>query len=944
MPLLAAAQGGLLFPPNWFYLPFSPATATNLMVVSSYMIAALGAYLYARSTRVSVFGAVVTSIIWQSCGFMIGQISHINIVHTAAMLPWVLWALERYAVSGSRRGGALLALLVAIQVFAGHQQSFAYSLMLVSAYAIVMAFAHTEARKRYLSSLIFVATGVLLGAVQIVPTFELLRNSTRATAGYSFITSFSMPKRFVLNLLAPYLMGGGDGRLFRAPYFGPPFYAELVAYISILGLMLAIVAVFLKPDTRTKFWMIVFPAGLLLAFGGYAPLHLYWVIYFVPVLNLFRVPARHLIEAEFALSVLAGRGVMALQAARGNRRAQRRVAIVGATVFLLTFFAVTWWRPADFRLDRVAPVSILRAPELFMPILIAGASAIALFMFARGRRGSATAVLVIIILDLALWGQSTDWYTASPRRQDEIWRLPEIVRVLREHAPREASSYRILTAPHTFDPAVPPVGPSVSRSTDWGLWTQPDYYMMFGIQNAAGYDGFGLARYGHLAGEMKVWGELNDPNTTLRGPSREMDLLNVRYLVSMRRTSAQPAFLPESGTTPSTALSESYGGFKFAPTDLGLPNLAAKKSLRFTLPAFAADHFALITNLSWSENISDGATIGHLRLTTQDGRVLEFELRAGVDTSEWAYDRADIHARIRHQRANVATSYEVTDAQGNYQAHTYVTSFALPEKTMITGGEIVPESRWPNLLLSVFRISLANSAENQTLALPAGWIRIGDGSTRKPQPNEENKNNRWKLIAQTPDDIYENTRTLPRVWLASDARVLNEQSMLEVIRTGRMADGSAWDPRLTALVTERLAIASGSKTQPRVMPGVEPASESASSPDASAADGRAEITRYEPNRVDVKTEASGPSILVLSENHYPGWRAYVDGRRVDVLRVDYNLRAVALAGGAHQISFVYRPWSVMIGFLVSLLTALVLALWGLRRNKFSGGKATALGT
>ena len=168
--------------------------------------------------------------------------------------------------------------------------------------------------------------------------------------------------------------------------------------------------------------------------------------------------------------------------------------------------------------------------------------------------------------------------------------------------------------------------------------------------------------------------------------------------------------------------------------------------------------------------------------------------------------------------------------------------------------------------------------------------------------------------------------------------------MLEVIRTGRMADGSAWDPRFTALVTEPLAIASGSKTQPRVMPGVEPASESASSPDASAADGRAEITRYEPNRVDVKTEASGPSILVLSENHYPGWRAYVDGRRVDVLRVDYNLRAVALAGGAHQISFVYRPWSVMIGFLVSLLTALVLALWGLRRNKFSGGKATALGT
>src|SRR5438270_470191 len=288
MPLLASSQGGLLFPPNWFYLLFPPANATNLMVVSSYMIAALGAYLYARSTRVSVFGAVVTSIIWQSCGFLVGQISHINIVHTAAMLPWVLWALESYAASGSRRRGALLVLIVAIQVFAGHQQSFAYSLMLVSAYAIMSAFTNLERRKRYLTSLIFIAAGVFLAAVQIVPTFELLRNSIRATAGYSFITSFSMPQQFVMSFLAPYVMGGGDGRLFRAPYFGPPFYAELVGYVSVLGIMLAMVALLSRPDVRTKFWLVVVPVGLLLAFGDYAPLHLYRLIYFVPVLNLFR--------------------------------------------------------------------------------------------------------------------------------------------------------------------------------------------------------------------------------------------------------------------------------------------------------------------------------------------------------------------------------------------------------------------------------------------------------------------------------------------------------------------------------------------------------------------------------------------------------------------------------------------------------------------------------
>ena len=54
--------------------------------------------------------------------------------------------------------------------------------------------------------------------------------------------------------------------------------------------------------------------------------------------------------------------------------------------------------------------------------------------------------------------------------------------------------------------------PPPSPPGDWMLALQPDVYMMHGIENAAGYDGFGLARYSRLAGDMKVWGELTDPN------------------------------------------------------------------------------------------------------------------------------------------------------------------------------------------------------------------------------------------------------------------------------------------------------------------------------------------------------------------------------------------------------------------------------------------------
>jgi hypothetical protein len=915
MPLLGAAQGGLLFPLNWFYLVFSPVVATDLMVISAYMLAACGAYLFARRTGASIAGAIATSLIWQAGGFLIGQISHINIVHTAAMLPWVLWALERYVSDGSRARGAWLAALIALQAFAGHQQTLAYALMLIVAYAIVMALTDLEKRKRYLSSLAFMAAGVLLAAVQIVPTFELLRNSPRTTATYDFFSSFSMPRSFVTTFVAPYVMGGGDGRLFRAPYLGQAYYTEYVAYAGVLAVMLALMALLLKPDTRTKFWAIAAPCFLVLAFGRGAPLYVYRVIYYVPVLNLFRVPARHLMEVNFAVAVLAGRGLTSLAAARGSKAALRRVAIVAGSVVLLTLMIVTWLRPADFRLGRHAPVSLLRAPELFMPIVFAALSAWALWMFARRRRGSTTLLLAVLAIDLVVWGQSSGWYASSGRIPAEFWSEPETVRLLREKAPPDPASYRILTTRETFDPAV---AADPKRPRDWVLWIEPDVYMMYGIQNAAGYDGFGLERYSQLAGQMKLWGELTDPAATLRSNSREMDLLNARYLLSIRKRSdevksdsssdelgqvAEPAF---------PAATEKYGGLMFAPSDLALPNIGANKRLRFAMPPVESDHIALLTNLSFAEDVPDNTPVGRLRLKARDGRSFEFILRAGVDTADWAFDRPDIHARIRHQRPTVATSYDVADTQYKYKGHTYVTSFALPERTAIESAEIElePNTVRPNLLLTVFRVSLVDASQGKTYPLSRDLVHTESTSTASEAPRDE-QGDRWKLLAQARYvDIYENARALPRAWLAPDARVLDESAMLQVVRTGFLPDGSKWNPLHTALVETEL-----------------------SSPlTSTATDGRAEITGYEPNRVNLQTHSSGNSLLVLSENDYPGWRVYLDGQSADVVRVNYALRGVLVPSGEHRVSFVYRPWSVMGGLLLSLLTGAGLVFFSWRKR------------
>jgi Predicted membrane protein len=159
---------------------------------------------------------------------------------------------------------------------------------------------------------------------------------------------------------------------------------------------------------------------------------------------------------------------------------------------------------------------------------------------------------------------------------------------------------------------------------------------------------------------------------------------------------------------------------------------------------------------------------------------------------------------------------------------------------------------------------------------------------------------------------------LPRAWLAIDELVATEKEELEIIRTGKLPKGQSWKPLQTVLVEAP----TGTNLR------------------ASTTTGSAEVTRHESNRVEVKTASVAPAILVLSENYYPGWRAYLDGHPVKTLRVDYNLRGVALPAGSHLIKFVYQPKSVLIGLLVSLSTLVLLGLWatgaGARLTAFRG--------
>ena len=79
------------------------------------------------------------------------------------------------------------------------------------------------------------------------------------------------------------------------------------------------------------------------------------------------------------------------------------------------------------------------------------------------------------------------------------------------------------------------------------------------------------------------------------------------------------------------------------------------------------------------------------------------------------------------------------------------------------------------------------------------------------------------------------------------------------------------------------------------------------------------ITTYLPNSVVIKADVKASGYLVLCDNYYSGWKAYVDGKITPILKANYILRAVALPSGTHTIKFIYSPASLKIGFFITLL-------------------------
>lgn len=70
--------------------------------------------------------------------------------------------------------------------------------------------------------------------------------------------------------------------------------------------------------------------------------------------------------------------------------------------------------------------------------------------------------------------------------------------------------------------------------------------------------------------------------------------------------------------------------------------------------------------------------------------------------------------------------------------------------------------------------------------------------------------------------------------------------------------------------------------------------------------GSAKIISYVPNKVAIEVNTTTPALLFLSDNYYPGWKAFVNGKEAKIYRADYTFRAIVVPAGESIVEFKYE--------------------------------------
>jgi len=779
-PLIAGGEIGALYPLNLLLHALLPAEVMlTVSVLVHLLLSGLGMAWLARTIGLSRGSALLSALTFALGGFLIAHASHVSIIGVCAWMPWVLVLLHRAMAAANPRERAAcaagLAGVIALQFLVGHAQM---SLLILipsipwATYLVLAAPARAKARRPLIPPLLAATIGTLIAAPQLLETLELTSLSQRAAGLASdFYTGYSFHPLLSATFLSPFLRGN--------PY--PEGTIELMGYLGLAPLALSWIAI--RQDRGQQKWLLlaIAVAGLLMAFGEYNPL--YALVRRVPILNLFRAPARYLLWTSFGLALLAGTGLDRVVARRTT--AAWPGTLLGAISLVLALASVILIR-------RLGDADEMVALWRWLPLVHGAALALWLLgvRLLHWRAASAIA-MTLLCADLFTYGavlRAT--YTPSESLQ-EVLREPAILPLLSA----TDGPYRIWTKESILP------FPSVQKESLF-----PNIASSYGVSSANIYTP--LVPQSYLS-----YIEALD--------AERLNRLNVRYYII-------PQLLPVDEASELYDVLNPFSAIRYrAEQAIGLDDVVEVQVESYV--SHAADR-------------EDGEIAGTVELLTESGERLEYPVRVGLETAEWAYMRSDVSRAVRHSLAPIASTFSARSGfpPEEHAGHTYLARFTLASPARIESLRIMPQ--FPEAYLRIEQIRFVTSDGREHLA--SDLLGLGEHA----------------IVYRSEDAVvYENRSVWPRAYTVP-------------LRHVSLGDGTA------SLEVNLSANALGS----------------------------VDFLVYEAQRVRLECAVEQNALLVLADMAYPGWQARVDGAGAPIMTVDGLFRGLLLTPGQHIVVFEYH--------------------------------------
>lgn len=338
MPYAAAPGVAFFYPFNLICVVLPINYAINWDIAFHLFLSGIFTYYLLRNFGVNRSGATIGGTVYMLSAPMVMHIyaGHLIAITSMPWTPLMFLFLDRFILKNNYKYGISLSLTIALQLLAGYPQYLFYSLI---ALAFYLLFLLTQLKmrgaewsricKNGLGFAVFVILGFAVSAVQIIPAMEIAGYSTRENLSYKWVSTFSFPPENLITLLVPDFFGD----MLKVLYWGKNYLWEMSAYVGIVPLILAIIAIFYTGRGIALFFAGLAVLSVILAFGKYTPL-LKLLYTYVPGFNLFRGNSKFIFLNALSLAMLSGFGADTLGNSINNQNRRFRWAIIGLGIFL----------------------------------------------------------------------------------------------------------------------------------------------------------------------------------------------------------------------------------------------------------------------------------------------------------------------------------------------------------------------------------------------------------------------------------------------------------------------------------------------------------------------------------------------------------------------------------------------------------------------------------